>query len=68
VVQQLRLHATNPGVPDLISDQGTKSHMPQLRVLILQLKISHTTTKDPAFHNKNQRCQILQLKPSAPKI
>ena len=39
VVQQLRFHTPKAGGPSLISDQGTRSHMPQLRVHMLQLKI-----------------------------
>ena len=32
MVQWLRLHAPNAGVPGLIPDQGTRSHMLQLRL------------------------------------
>ena len=32
VVQWLRFHAPNAGGPGLIPGQGTRSHMPQLRV------------------------------------
>ena len=45
VVQWLRLSGSNAGGPGLISGQGTRSHIPQLRVLILQLKIPQATTK-----------------------
>ena len=38
VVQWLRLHAPNAGDPGLIPGQGTRSHMPQL-------KIPHAATK-----------------------
>ena len=38
VVQWLRLHARNAGGPGLICGQGVRSHMPQLRVRVLQLK------------------------------
>ncbi|TEA25280.1 hypothetical protein DBR06_SOUSAS1010184, partial [Sousa chinensis] len=38
VVQWLRLCAPNAGGPGLISGQGTRSHMLQLRVLMPQLK------------------------------
>ena len=37
-VQWLRFCATNAGVPDLISGQGTRSH-------VLQLKMVHATVK-----------------------
>ena len=45
MVQWLRLHASHTGGPDLIPGQGTRSHMPQLRVHMPPLKIPHSTTK-----------------------
>ena len=45
VVRWLRLHSPNARGRGSISGQGTKSHMPQLRVHMLQLKILHSTTK-----------------------
>ena len=45
VVQWLRLQSPNAGGPGLIPDQGTRSHMPQLRVPMLLLKILHAATK-----------------------
>ena len=36
-VQWLRLQAPNAGSPSLIPGQGTRSHVPQLRVHMLQL-------------------------------
>ena len=41
MVQWLRLHSPNAGGPGSIPAQGTRSHMPQLSVLMLQLKIPH---------------------------
>ena len=38
-VQWLRLHTPSARGLDLIPAQGTRSHMPQLRVQMLQLKI-----------------------------
>ena len=38
LIQWLRLHAPNTGAPGSIPDQGTGSHMLQLRVLLLQLR------------------------------
>ena len=38
VVQWLWLNVPNAGGPDLIPNQGTRSHTPQLRVCMLQLK------------------------------
>ena len=45
VVQWLRLCTPSAGGLDLIPAQGTRSHMPQLRVQMLQLKILSATTK-----------------------
>ena len=45
VVQGLRLHAPNEGGPDSICGQGTRSHMPQLRVLMPRLRIPCAATK-----------------------
>ena len=48
VVQWLRLRAPSAGGPGSIPGQGTRSHMPLLRVRMLQLKkkrIPHATTK-----------------------
>ena len=39
-VQWLRLHTPNVEGPGSIPSQGTRSHMPQLRVLMLQLRAS----------------------------
>ena len=38
VVQWLGFHASNAGGLGLISDWGTRSHMPQQRVCMLQLR------------------------------
>ena len=45
VVQRLRLSAPNAVGLGLILDQGTRFHVPQLRVHMLQLKILDVTTK-----------------------
>ena len=47
VVQWLRYHTLSEENPGSISGQGTRFHMPQLRVLMLQQgsKISHAATK-----------------------
>ena len=45
MVQWLRLQAPNAGGPGLIPGQGTRSHMPQLRGCILQLKPSAVKLK-----------------------
>ncbi|TEA42091.1 hypothetical protein DBR06_SOUSAS37310005, partial [Sousa chinensis] len=47
VVQCLRLCTPNAGGPGSIPNQGTRSHLPQLRVSMPQLKILHATTKIP---------------------
>ena len=51
VVQQLRLCTPDAGVPGLIPGQGIRYHRPQLRVLMLQLKIPHAETNDLTCHN-----------------
>ena len=38
VVQWLRLHAPNAGGPDSIPGQGTRPHMPQLKILHATMK------------------------------
>ena len=45
MVQWLRLQAPNAEGQGSIPGWGTRSHMPQLRVRVLQLKIPHATTK-----------------------
>ena len=45
VVQWLRLHPHNAGALGSSPGQGTRSHMPQLRVHMPQLKIPHAATK-----------------------
>ena len=45
VVQWLRLRAPSAGGLGLIPGQGSRSHIPQLRVLMLQLKIPDAVTK-----------------------
>ena len=45
VVQWLRLHTHNAGALGSSPGQGTRSHMPQLRVHMPQLKIPHAATK-----------------------
>ncbi|TEA36102.1 hypothetical protein DBR06_SOUSAS11510009, partial [Sousa chinensis] len=44
VVQRLRLRAPNAGGKGLIPGQGTRSHIPQLKIL-------HAASKDPTCRN-----------------
>ena len=68
MVHWIRLHASNAGGQGAIPDQETRSHMPQLRVYMQQLKILHTPTKkDPVCLSEDQRSHVLQLRPSAAK-
>ena len=62
VVQGLRLWAPQCRGPGFDPGQGTRSHMPQLRVCMAQLKIPHATreTQDPMRRPKS--C-VLQLRP-----
>ena len=52
VVQWLRLCAAKAGGLGSIPAQGTRSHMPQLRSWMSQLKISNAAIKDPGQPNK----------------
>ena len=47
MVQWPRLRAPNAGVPGSIPGQGTRSHVPQLRVLMSQLKPAATLPPPP---------------------
>ena len=57
VVQWLRLHIPSAERPGSIPGQGTRSHMPQLRVRVPQLKIPHAATKDLVCHNEDPECR-----------
>ena len=57
VVQWLRRHAPNAGGPCSIPGQGTKSHVSQLRVQMLQLKTQSATTKTQ-LSRKNKQIYI----------
>ena len=52
VVQWLRPDAPNAAGLGSIPGPETRSHMPQLRVCMLPLKIPHAGTQDPAQPNK----------------
>ena len=63
MVQWLRLCAPSAGGPGLIPSQGTILHVSQLRVCMLQLKISHILTKTWYSQiNKNKINKIFFLK------
>ena len=49
-VQWLRLSSPSAGGPGLIPGQGTRSHLLQLRIHILQLEILHATAKTWCSH------------------
>ena len=51
MVQWLGLHAPNAGSQDAIPGQGTRSHMLQLGVHMLQLKDPTRGNEDPSCHN-----------------
>ena len=64
MVQWLRLHAPITGGQGSIPGQGTKSHMRQLRVRILQLKIPHVANMAWCSQIKNKQnkyiwCQVV---------
>ena len=58
VVQWLRFHAPNAG-PSSIPGQGTRSHMPQLRVPMPQPKIPHVATKTQ--HSQGNKCFLEKM-------
>ena len=45
VIQELRLYASNSGGQGLIPGQGTRSHMPQLKILHAAAKTQHSQSK-----------------------
>ena len=47
----------------VIEQQGTRSNPPQLRVCILQVKVPHSTTKNPKCSHEDWRSHTLQLRP-----
>ena len=51
VAQWIRLCAPNAGGPGSIPGQGTRSHMPQLRVGMSQLRSWRAATKETACRN-----------------
>ena len=72
VVQRLRLCAPSAGDPGSIPGQGTRSRMPQLKIMhaatkhpacrnershMPQLKIPHSASEDPAHSNKDNTCR-----------
>ena len=58
VVQWLRLRALNAGGPGSIPGQGTRSHMPQLKIPHATVKIPHTATNIPCAATKTRHSQI----------
>ena len=77
LVQWLRFLVSNAGGLGSIPGRGTRSHMPQLRVHMPQLKdkekkkekqIPHAKTKDLTYCNKEQRSCVPQLRLGAAKI
>ena len=64
VVRRLRLHAPNAEGPGSILGQGTRVHMPKLRVCRSRLKIPHVAIKieDPTCHNQELAQPNKQIK------
>ena len=62
MVQWLRLHAPNAGGPGLIPGQGTRSHMPQLRVCIPQLRV-HVSQLRPSSAKQIKNNKETKAKP-----
>ena len=55
LIQWLRLWASSAGGLGSIPGQGARSHMPQLRVHMLQLKLPHVATKAA----KKRDCELV---------
>ena len=69
LVQRLGLRTPNATRLGSILSQISRSHMPQLRVHMLQLQILHTATKKKkklACFNKDWKSHMLQLKLAQP--
>ena len=64
VVRWLGLCTANAGSSGLFPNQGTRSHMPQLGVCTLQLKIPHAAVKmkDLCPATKTQHSQEISIK------
>ena len=58
VIQWLRLHASNAGGPSSIPGWGTRSHILQLKLPILQLRVHMLQLKIPCATAKSQCSQI----------
>ena len=58
LVQWLRLRAPRAGGPGSTPGQGTRSHMPQLRVHTQQLKIPHTAMKTQCRQIKERKGRL----------
>ena len=56
VVQWLKSPRSQCRGLGLIPSQGTRSHMPQLRVHVLQLSVRVPQLKDPAHGNEDPAC------------
>ncbi|TEA36877.1 hypothetical protein DBR06_SOUSAS32310007, partial [Sousa chinensis] len=52
----LRLCTPNAASPGLIPGRRTRSHMPQPRDHVLQLKTPHAATKDATRHKEDPAC------------
>ena len=62
VGQWLRLHTPNVGGLGSIPGKGTRSHMLQIRVCRLQLKVLHAATE-----KNNNKLHMPQLRPGTDK-
>ena len=57
MIHEIRLHASNAGGQGAIPDQETRSHMPQRRVYMLQLKILRAPTKKDPFFSTSMKIE-----------
>ena len=67
VVQWLKLHSHNAGDLGLIPGQGTRSHMPQLKILHATTKTQHSQINKyflMNFKGDDSVCQVLYMVPA----
>ena len=60
VVQWVKLPAPNSGGPSLIPGQGTRSHMPQLKILHAAMKIKDPRAAAKTWHSQIKKKEIFQ--------
>ena len=57
----IRFHATNAGNPGSIPSWGTRSHMPQLKILLQQLRLDVVKKKKKNFFLNKMEMKLLKI-------